>query len=455
MTPEEFALLIPFVFNRNELLKLSSSLGLTFPGRRISSIPDFEIALAFVDEFYEDPEMGKEVIKILKKKVARYQERFATLSPAEIKRSLKEELEKGMDFKTGHLVLFALLLDDRNEVLDEGNWFLKKFLSAQKREEIDLEKVKKENEQLLAMLREKDEIKKKLNETIMKLQEENKKLNRAYNELKEEKENLAREFMKLSEQKQPPEEKVEIRHLQKGIEKILYHAEKISKKEEALLNLPEKLEMSIFNQISELKKIIGELMAYEERYLTDLKQSFIEEVKKQILDTKIPVKEEPKKSVVERIAIFVDAENLYHSARECFNGKVSYEKLLSLVVGQNRHLVKAVAYVVKSPERDITAFITVLEKIGFEVKTKEPRYRSDGSAKANWDMGIALDILNLLDKIDTVVLASGDGDFVPLAAYIKSKGKRVEVYSFPKNTAYDLIELADRFYALDEKIAWM
>jgi uncharacterized LabA/DUF88 family protein len=153
----------------------------------------------------------------------------------------------------------------------------------------------------------------------------------------------------------------------------------------------------------------------------------------------------------EKIAIFVDSQNLYYSARMGYAAKVNYEKLLKLIT-ENRNLVRAYAYIVQPPEGDVRPFATSLERIGYIVKIKDVRTRADGSAKANWDMGIALDILGILGNVDTIVLASGDGDFVPLVDFIKAKNKRVEIFAFTENTAYDLKEKADRFEPLGENI---
>jgi uncharacterized LabA/DUF88 family protein len=153
----------------------------------------------------------------------------------------------------------------------------------------------------------------------------------------------------------------------------------------------------------------------------------------------------------EKIAMFVDSQNLYYSARAAYASKVNYEKLLRLVTG-NRTLVRAIAYIVQPPDGDVKPFATSLERIGYIVKIKDVRTRSDGSAKANWDMGIALDILGIIDAVDTIALASGDGDFVALLDFIKAKNKRVEVFSFSDNTAYDLKEKADRFEPLGENV---
>lgn len=153
----------------------------------------------------------------------------------------------------------------------------------------------------------------------------------------------------------------------------------------------------------------------------------------------------------ERIALFVDSQNLYYSARMNFAAKVNYEKLLRLIT-EDRKLIKAYAYIVQPPDGDVKPFATSLERIGYIVKAKDVRTRADGSAKANWDMGIALDILGILDRVDTIVLASGDGDFAPLVDFIKNKNKRVEIFAFPENTAYDLKEKADKFLPLGENV---
>jgi uncharacterized LabA/DUF88 family protein len=179
---------------------------------------------------------------------------------------------------------------------------------------------------------------------------------------------------------------------------------------------------------------------------TESMQQLSQEIKslKQLIESSTIFKKE-------RIALFVDSQNLYYSARMGYAAKVNYEKLIRLIT-ENRKMVKAFAYIVQPPEGDVKPFATSLERIGYIVKTKDVRTRSDGSAKANWDMGIALDILGILDHVDTIVLASGDGDFAPLVDFIKGKNKRVEIFAFADNTAYDLKEKADKFVPLGENI---
>ena len=151
-----------------------------------------------------------------------------------------------------------------------------------------------------------------------------------------------------------------------------------------------------------------------------------------------------------RVGVFVDVQNMFYSARQ-LGGRLDFEKLLEVTVA-GRRLVRAIAYVVTTPEVDQSKFVTMLRQKGYEVKIKELRKRIDGSAKGDWDMGMAIDIVRLSESLDVVVLVSGDGDFVDLVNLIKTKGPRVEVFSFDQNTSRDLIEAADAYYPIGENM---
>lgn len=151
-----------------------------------------------------------------------------------------------------------------------------------------------------------------------------------------------------------------------------------------------------------------------------------------------------------RVGIFVDVQNIFYAAKS-FNARLDFEKLLELSVGKRR-LIRAIAYVVQSPDVDQSNFISMLQQKSYEVKRKDLRLRSDGSAKGDWDMGMAIDIMRFVDKLDVVVLVSGDGDFVPLVELVKTLGPRVEVISFTYNTARDLINSADEHIPIEEAL---
>ncbi len=152
-----------------------------------------------------------------------------------------------------------------------------------------------------------------------------------------------------------------------------------------------------------------------------------------------------------RVGIFVDVQNMFYSAKEYFGGKVDFVKLLNLAV-RDRKLVVAFAYLITSEEVDQTGFITFLEHLGFRVKTKPLKRRPDGSARGDWDMGIAIDSILFAPKLDVVVLVSGDGDFIELVRVLQSMGTLVEVMSFPQNTSDELKRVADRYIPLTEDI---
>lgn len=156
-----------------------------------------------------------------------------------------------------------------------------------------------------------------------------------------------------------------------------------------------------------------------------------------------------KKGEPERVGVFIDVQNMYYSARQ-LKGKLDFDALLQACV-LDRRLIQASAYVVESKEIDQSGFIAMLQQRAIEVRRKTLKVRSDGSMKGDWDMEMALDILDMAPKLDVVVLVSGDGDFTSLVKRVKSMGPRVEVVAFPRNTAKSLLEAADRFHPLDRR----
>lgn len=151
----------------------------------------------------------------------------------------------------------------------------------------------------------------------------------------------------------------------------------------------------------------------------------------------------------QRVGIFIDAQNLYHSAKNLHHGRVNFGEVLKNALG-GRQLVRAIAYVITTESGEEKNFFDALTKIGIETKTKDLQIFSSGSKKADWDVGLAIDAVKLAAKLDVVVLASGDGDFVPLVEYLKMNGCQVEVITFGKSASGKLKEVADDFIDLDE-----
>jgi len=152
----------------------------------------------------------------------------------------------------------------------------------------------------------------------------------------------------------------------------------------------------------------------------------------------------------QRIGIFIDVQNLYYSARALYGTKVNFGEIVRTATA-GRKLVRAIAYAVRAEMPEEQSFFDALEKAGLEVKTKDLQTFVSGQKKADWDVGIAVDILNMAPKLDAIVLCSGDGDFQILMHQAKTEGCRAEVMSFGKSTSAKLIEEADDIIDLDSE----
>jgi len=156
-------------------------------------------------------------------------------------------------------------------------------------------------------------------------------------------------------------------------------------------------------------------------------------------------------SLNQRVGVFVDVSNLYHSAKNLYRAHVNFGQVLKDVV-KGRQLVRAIAYVIRADIDQEKAFFEALKKAGFEVKAKDLQVFAGGAKKGDWDVGLALDAIKIAPHLDVVVLVTGDGDFIPLVSYLKeNKGCKVEVASFGKTTSGKLAEEADSFFDLDSQ----
>lgn len=156
------------------------------------------------------------------------------------------------------------------------------------------------------------------------------------------------------------------------------------------------------------------------------------------------------KHPAQRVGVFIDTQNLYHSAKHLYKSRVNFGNVLQDAVG-GRTLVRAIAYVIKTDSGEETGFFEALTKIGIETKVKDLQIFSDGAKKADWDVGMAIDAVKLAPKLDTIILVTGDGDFVPLIEYLDmNEGCQVEVVSFGKSSSAKLKETAHAFTDLCE-----
>jgi len=151
----------------------------------------------------------------------------------------------------------------------------------------------------------------------------------------------------------------------------------------------------------------------------------------------------------QRVAVFIDAQNLYHSARALYQKRVNFKELMEAAVGQ-RQLIRSFAYAVRTKTGEEKSFFEALEKLGIEMRLKDLQEYYGGMKKADWDVGIAVDAIKTSEIVDVIVLISGDGDFIPLVEYLKNQGRRVEVMAFGRSTSAKLKEVTDEFVDLDE-----
>ncbi|MFA6304183.1 MAG: NYN domain-containing protein [Patescibacteria group bacterium] len=151
----------------------------------------------------------------------------------------------------------------------------------------------------------------------------------------------------------------------------------------------------------------------------------------------------------QRVAIFVDVQNMYHSAKNIYNSRVNFKEVLREAVAE-RKLVNAFAYVITSPNKEESPFFEALEKSGFTIKTKDLQIFAGGAKKADWDVGLAVDAIRMSPRLDVVIIVSGDGDYVPMVDYLQNNGLQVEVIAFGESSSHSLVEAADCFTDLSK-----
>jgi uncharacterized LabA/DUF88 family protein len=187
--------------------------------------------------------------------------------------------------------------------------------------------------------------------------------------------------------------------------------------------------------------------------------------------------------------------NLYHSAKNLYQGRVNYAELIKHLVG-GRQLIRAMAYVVRSEgvepqqarhgqprmaEKDQAAavslapgsptvngandmngdganggmsseasFFEALEKAGLELRMKDLQIYAGGLKKGDWDVGLTVDVIRMMPFLDVIILVTGDGDYIPLVNYVKWAGGRVvEIASFRRSASSKLVEAADEFVNIE------
>jgi uncharacterized LabA/DUF88 family protein len=148
-----------------------------------------------------------------------------------------------------------------------------------------------------------------------------------------------------------------------------------------------------------------------------------------------------------RVGVFIDVQNMYYSARNIYGAKVNFGNIVKTVVG-NQTLIRAIAYTISTKSGEERPFFEALQAMGIDVRTKELLEYESGHKKGDWDVGITIDIVRMLDMLDVVVMVSGDGDYCALAEYVKNRGRMFHVASFRESTSTMLVDAADHYINL-------
>jgi len=490
---EELSYILSNCLNEGEIISLVNKCGVSYEGIRTSSVPTRQLIVDLAEDFLSDQNTAKLIIKGLERNSADASNRVNDMTIDEIKVFFSNATQLVEDKEFGKIV-WALISDKRPEVNEHAHELLNGYYELiQKKRDNDAEKleywfdedddepetsVKDKN---IAILEEKivdlqlelrDKLKdierrerteKRLDEKNAKLQNQLDALKKTCSqfagekgELRERLKNLEGENLSLrktKKRKQEAEVEVKQNHLERENKKLIYDIEKLNQDLAMLEKIEEcnkqlEVEVKAVAEQFEAYKIKAEREKEELRRILEKNRGELETAQQKIKELINPVQEiQRNTNDRQRVGVFVDVQNMFYAAKDKYDARLDYTKLLDMVVGQ-RLLVAAIAYIVQMPDVDQTSFINFLEHNGYQIKTKDLKLRMDGSAKGDWDMGIAIDIISMLNDLDVVVLASGDGDFCALLEMVKEKGCRVEVTAFPHNTSVDLQKVADEFFPI-------
>jgi len=151
----------------------------------------------------------------------------------------------------------------------------------------------------------------------------------------------------------------------------------------------------------------------------------------------------------QRVGVFIDTQNMYYSARHLFGRKVNFKNIVEDAVS-GRQLIRALAYVIRTKGAEERPFFEALQKSGIETREKNLIEYASGHKKADWDVGLAIDVVQMLDILDVVVIVSGDGDYLPLIEYVQSRGRIAEVMAFGETTSSLSIDFCDDYIDLSQ-----
>ena len=463
--------------DHRSLVELCRSCAITYQGARIQSIPSRRLISDLSDLFYKDDANAPAILKALKSGNQGLLEQFRDLTAVQIGSIVSDEARLLAEDRVGNVVL-ALAVDPRPEVRDmlkvlvdhlramsqdlhagtasseprvqeTGNRSDEPQRSTRKRTESAdvltrrLNRLEVANAALERKLAHRPDECQALTAAVKALKSENAALQATNSQLMQEK-------LALQESLQAAQHHNDGYLLPRLIRKY-QQSEQPDAAHQA--SPPHPLVCALAQAVLDLKSYVEASAVQNAQEREELRQA-LQGISTQLAAVPEPTRPKPRSArqtgASARVGLFVDVQNMFYGAKE-FNARVDFDKLLKRALA-NRRLVKAIAYVVESPEVDQSGFIAMLQQKNYEVKRKGLRSRSNGSAKGDWDMGIAIDVMTMADKLDVVALVTGDGDFVSLVKLVKTIGPYVEVFSFPHNTARDLVLAADEYCPIEQDL---
>ena len=492
LTDREFGWVILDSFTHQELVTFMSRIGIEYPGTRISSLPRAKLAYDLAEDALANENIMADVAHALNRITAEDIAVLTRMSEKEIEKSIAiTDVNMALEEKREGRKIWELLSDERRKVNELVPLYIKTIDNILQAQDNIAQEMETENKKLDSILSKKEHKKSLrfislLKEDIAREQKladgllkENKRLKgknaeqqklihqlrACIGQLEQEKglqnktiknkehllQNLLQQVKDFKNQLSVGPKirlKAAIRQLERENKRLSYVLEKERQVAMSKMVVLEDELSSLKNKLKEINDINIVL-----RQESENQRQQIDRLKKEYQSFLAQKQPAPLKNKGGRVGIFIDNQNVYYSSKSHYGKKIDYSQLLGVLV-KGRHLVKAICYVVQQPEIDQSGFINMLKANGYTVRLRELIRRADGSAKGNWDIGIAADVITMIEEnsLDIVVLVTCDGDFVDLLRLLSAKGIRSEVVGFPMNMAMDLKKEADDYYFISEDL---
>ena len=486
---EGVAAVLRHSLDRPSLIRLANARRVNVPGMRNRSVPVDKLAAALASKFAKEEASRRVLLSALDTANRRLIEEWKQQGDAEALAKVEEEKVTG---GAAARLLYVMCRDRRDGVgVEQARGLLARSRPAQRREESSrdaAESSEGDTRGLQAVASERDGLAEQLAAAAQEAERSRRRERHLQEELAQRKFELNNLRLQAARGKAEQERlEKEIRALQQkfeesaarkkgtGLEELLARIAQLHDQQRKTVSAVEKLVSQASGETRAIEKITAAVKTTEElkrglgelrREVAQMQERAPESLEKLLQETaalreqvaglraspRRTAKARPERSgeQVERAGLFVDVQNVFYGARQQ-NARLDFEALLQ-TVSRGRRMIRAAAYVVESRDIDQSGFISLLQQKGYEVRRKPLKVRADGSQKGDWDMEMALDILDVCDALDVLILVTGDGDFTALVHRVKARGVQVEVYSFPRNTAQQLRETATRFVPIDRRL---